>query len=63
MATNARKTVRPTILAAQMKSMEVILRQADLARNRVSERRKSAPVVVQGTLRTVIRKDGLLICK
>jgi hypothetical protein len=55
--------VRPTILAAQMKSMEVILRQADLARNRVSERRKSAPVVVQGKLRTVIRKDGLLICK
>jgi hypothetical protein len=37
MATNARKTVRPTILAA--------------------------PVVVQGKLRTVIRKDGLLICK
>lgn len=63
MATNARKRVRPSILAAQMKSMEVILRQAELARNLVTERRKSAPVVVRGKLRTAARKDGLLICK
>ncbi|MDO3615281.1 hypothetical protein Q3O97_05430 [Ralstonia pseudosolanacearum] len=61
MATNARKAVRPAVLAMQKKSMEVILRHADNARTQESPRRKPATLVLRTKLRVAVKGATLAI--
>ncbi|MCO5396584.1 hypothetical protein [Ralstonia soli] len=60
MATNARKAVRPAVVAMQKKGMEVILRHADKARTQESPR-KPATVVLRTKLRVAVKGATLAL--
>jgi hypothetical protein len=58
MATSARKAVRPTVVAMQVKSMEVILRHAETTRVQPAQRGEPAPVVLRTKMRVASKESN-----
>lgn len=56
------KAVRLTVVAMQKRSMEVILRKAEMARGQGAPLRASAPVVLRGKLRSSLAGEPQASC-
>jgi hypothetical protein len=56
------KAVRPAVLAMQKGSMDVILRNAEMARGQGAPLRASAPVVLRGKLRSSLAGESQASC-